>query len=78
MHPCPATLRSNNTAAAEIQTGFMVSSTTVQSKTAVILCFCRIFLSAEFQNVEIPQQEQVMLSLNMSNVQCPDSEAVTC
>ena len=25
MHPCPATLRSNNTAAAEIQTGFMVS-----------------------------------------------------
>ena len=34
------------------------------------------FLSAEFQNVEIPQQ--VMLILNMSSVQCPDSDVVTC
>ena len=74
MHPCPATLRSNNTALQQEKFKLVLWSVlTVQSKTAVILCFCRIFLSAEFQNVEIPQQEQVMLSLNMSNDQCPVS-----
>ena len=45
----------------------------------MFLCFCRIFLVCripECCTIVIPQQ--VMLILNMSSVQCPDSDVVTC
>ena len=52
---------------------------TVQSETAVILCFCRIFLVCRISECWNSTTSDVDSEhVHLSSVQCPDSDVVTC